>query len=102
MSRSARRRCSVSMRSRYASCAASRARRCAPSRPNFPPDAWLDREGWTLPVIVDTDDSIAATYGLTAYPFWVFVGADGTVIRRAAGEMSITDLEATLGSLVAG
>jgi thiol-disulfide isomerase/thioredoxin len=72
------------------------------SRPNFPPDAWLDREGWTVPVIVDTDDSIAATYGLTAYPFWVFVRADGTVIARAAGEMSITDLERTLGGLVSG
>jgi cytochrome c biogenesis protein CcmG, thiol:disulfide interchange protein DsbE len=72
------------------------------ARPNYPPDAWLAREGWTAPVVVDTDDSVAAIHGLTAYPFWVFVGADGTVVARAVGEMTIPDLEAAIGRLTAG
>ena len=71
-------------------------------RPNYPPDAWFAREGWTVPVIADTDNSVAEAYGLPAYPFWVFVGPDGKVVARAVGEMTIPDLEATIGRLTGG
>ena len=27
--------------------------------PNYPPDAWLEREGWTVPVIADPTNSVA-------------------------------------------
>ena len=70
-----------------------------PAAPNYPPDAWLEREGWTSPVIGDSNNSVASAYGLTAFPFWVFVGPDGTVRSRAAGEMTITDLEAAIRGL---
>jgi cytochrome c biogenesis protein CcmG, thiol:disulfide interchange protein DsbE len=73
-----------------------------PAQPNYPPEAWLEREGWTPPVIADPTNTVAAAYGLTLYPFWVFVGADGTVVARAAGAMSIPDLEALVGRLTAG
>ena len=73
-----------------------------PSQPNYPPDAWLDREGWTAPVIADPTNSVAEAYGLTAYPLWVFVGSDGNVVARAAGAMSIPDLEALIGRLTSG
>ncbi len=73
-----------------------------PSQPNYPPDAWLEREGWTVPVIADPTNSVAEAYGLTAYPLWVFVGSDGTVVARAAGEMTIPDLEALVGRVTAG
>jgi cytochrome c biogenesis protein CcmG, thiol:disulfide interchange protein DsbE len=73
-----------------------------PSQPNYPPDAWLDREGWTVPVIADPTNSVAEAYGLTAYPLWVFVGSDGAVVARAAGQMTIPDLEALVGRLTAG
>ena len=33
-------------------------------RPNYPPEAWLEREGWTLPVLVDTKNEVAQAYGL--------------------------------------
>src|SRR5689334_19796914 len=36
-----------------------------PTRPNYPPDAWLQREGWTVPVIADPTNSVASAYGLT-------------------------------------
>jgi thiol-disulfide isomerase/thioredoxin len=66
-----------------------------PIRPNYPPSAWLDREGWTVPTIADDGQgSAAAAYGLTAYPYFVAVRADGTVAARATGEQSVAQLQA--------
>ncbi|HSL77932.1 MAG TPA: TlpA disulfide reductase family protein [Candidatus Limnocylindrales bacterium] len=73
-----------------------------PSRPNYPPEAWLQREGWTVPVIADTTNSVAQAYGLPAYPYWVFVGADGRVSARTVGEITIPDLETSIGRLTGG
>jgi thiol-disulfide isomerase/thioredoxin len=73
-----------------------------PNRPNYPPDAWLRREGWTVPVIVDPTNSAASAYGLSAYPFWVFIGPDGKVVARAVGEMTIPDLETEIGRMTSG
>lgn len=70
-----------------------------PAAPNYPPDAWFAREGWTSPVIVDPTNSVAEAYGLTAFPFWVFVGPDGNVRARTIGEVSIADLEAAIRGL---
>jgi thiol-disulfide isomerase/thioredoxin len=70
-----------------------------PNAPNYPPDAWLAREGWTVPTIVDTNNSVATAYGLSAFPFFVFVGADGTVTGRMTGELPIADLETIISSL---
>jgi len=69
------------------------------SLPNYPPDEWLAREGWTVPVIVDPTGSTAEAYGLSAYPFFVFVNADGTVKGRTTGELAIKDLETIISSL---
>ena len=73
-----------------------------PTAPNYPPEAWLRREGWTVPVIVDPTNSVASAYGLPAYPFWVFIGPDGKVVARAVGEMTIADLEAAIGRMTSG
>jgi thiol-disulfide isomerase/thioredoxin len=73
-----------------------------PSRPNYPPQAWLQREGWTVPVVADPSNTVAQAYGLPAYPFWVFVGADGKVVARTVGELTIPDLESTIGRLTSG
>jgi cytochrome c biogenesis protein CcmG/thiol:disulfide interchange protein DsbE len=69
------------------------------NRPNYPPDAWLARERWQVPVIVDADNRIATLYGLTAFPYWVAVGADGTVAQRLTGELTPEQLD-TLVALV--
>ncbi|MBI2169958.1 MAG: TlpA family protein disulfide reductase [Actinobacteria bacterium] len=75
----------------------------APRRGNFPPDEWLDKAGWPLPVLVDDEDSSVATaYGLSGTPFWVFVDGDGTVAERASGEMAPEALFARLERLAAG
>jgi len=70
-----------------------------PGRPNYPPEAWLAREGWTPPVIVDSTNEVASAYGLSAYPFFVFVNADGTVHERLSGELPTADLAARISQL---
>ena len=57
--------------------------------PQYPPQDWLDEEGWTAPVLADSDDGAAATaYGLTSFPYFVALRDDGTVAARATGELS--------------
>lgn len=70
-----------------------------PNRPNYPPEDWLAREGWTPPVIVDPGSAVSDAFGLSAFPYFVFVHADGTVGARATGEMSIADIEAIVDGL---
>lgn len=67
----------------------------APDRPNFPPVAWLEREGWEGEVLLDDDTSAAAQgFGLTSYPFLVFLDAEGTVVARTTGELPAEDIVA--------
>jgi hypothetical protein len=72
-----------------------------PTAPNYPPDAWLAREHWQPPVIVDGDRGVATAYGLTAFPYWVVVGADGTVVRRLTGELPPAQLDELVSSVAA-
>jgi thiol-disulfide isomerase/thioredoxin len=56
------------------------------ARENYPPSAWLEREGWTPPVVVDDEDqSVAEAFGLNAFPFWVFIDDAGNVAGRLSG-----------------
>jgi thiol-disulfide isomerase/thioredoxin len=73
-----------------------------PTRPNYPPDAWLAREGWTVPVIADPTNSVATAYGLPAFPYWVFVAPDGTVKARTVGELPIADIQTVISGLTGG
>jgi cytochrome c biogenesis protein CcmG, thiol:disulfide interchange protein DsbE len=70
-----------------------------PNRPNYPPNEWLEREGWTAPVIVDESGTVADAYGLPAFPYWVFVNADGTVAGRLIGELAASDLDRIVDGL---
>ena len=57
------------------------------TRPNWPPSAWLEREGWPFPVIVDDEQSSAfSAFGTGAFPFYVFLDGDGAVVMRLSGE----------------
>ncbi len=64
-------------------------------QPNFPPQDWLATEGWEPPVLLDDQDSTAASaYGLTSFPYFVVLDADGTVVFRVAGELTPDQLDA--------
>ena len=71
--------------------------------PNYPPSAWLRSAGWPYPVLVDTGKGTAAgAYGLTSYPYLVFVDASGKVAARVSGEVAPADLQKMFAALAAG
>lgn len=76
------------------------------SRDNYPPSQWLEREGLNLPTIVDDREYTAGnTFGLNAFPFWVLVGPDGTVVGRLTGRLpaeAISQIATTLMAIPAG
>jgi thiol-disulfide isomerase/thioredoxin len=66
-------------------------------RPNWPPSEWIEDVKWPWPVMADSQDQVAAqAYGLTGYPYFVLIGADGEVKHRQSGEVAIDDLEQIL------
>lgn len=59
------------------------------TQPNYPPSAWLEREEWPYPVLVDSaEGEVARAYGLAGTPMFVVVGPDGDVRFRASGELA--------------
>jgi thiol-disulfide isomerase/thioredoxin len=72
------------------------------ARDNFPPSAWLEREGWTPPVIVDDEaQTVAEAFGLSAFPYWVFIGEDGNVVGRLSGAIGAAAFSALVDNLAA-
>lgn len=70
---------------------------------NFPPDRWLESEGWPWPVMNDDENNTAArAFGLTGTPLWVFVDADGHVVERVSGEIGAAALWQKMEALAAG
>lgn len=64
---------------------------------NYPPSAWFSDEGWPTPVLLDDREStLAQTYGLPGFPFWVVVDADGNVARRLSGAIGPDQFDALL------
>jgi len=71
------------------------------SRPNYPPSEWLQGEGWTLPVIMDDEaGTVAGAFGLSAYPYFVFVNAEGNVVGRFTGGLPAETIAALVAGLV--
>ena len=62
---------------------------------NYPPSAWISKEGWKQPTVADDKDfSIAKAFGVTSFPFFVVTKGDGTVTHRQAGELAVDELTA--------
>jgi thiol-disulfide isomerase/thioredoxin len=84
------------------------------TRPNYPPNPWLVKEQWPVKTIADNEKNDAASaYGVTGFPYFVVVGADGKVITRTSGEVTMAQFQglidqakasapATAGSTPAG
>jgi cytochrome c biogenesis protein CcmG, thiol:disulfide interchange protein DsbE len=69
-------------------------------QPNYPPSAWLESEGWDRPVLLDDASStVGRAFGVTAYPFFVWIDADGRVAARAAGALPPEEVEGLLLSV---
>jgi len=74
-----------------------------PANPNYPPSEWLAREQFPAlwPVIADSKDKAAANaFGLSGYPYFVLVDAQGNVFKRASGEVSMDDLTAMINQMI--
>ena len=56
-------------------------------RDNYPPQEWLEREGWSETQIYDLDRKIGEAYGLNAFPYWVILDKDLNVIARRTGNL---------------
>lgn len=71
-----------------------------PVRPNYPPSAWFEREGWTQPTLTDDAGNTALqALGINNFPGFVFVAADGTVAHRLTGEIGVDQFSQVLASL---
>ncbi len=73
------------------------------SRANFPPSAWFESEGWPAPVLSDDAlSSVAKSYGLSGFPFWAIVDAEGKIVTRSAGGIGPDEFDAYLELARAG
>lgn len=71
--------------------------------PNWSPAAWLDREGFPAPVIMDDiDSSVLDAYGISSFPGWAVVGSDGNIIARATGELPAEAVDALIALAATG
>ncbi len=72
-------------------------------RPNYPPSAWFEREGWQQPTLIDdaNSDGLAAL-GLSVFPGFVFVDAQGRVTQRLTAEVPVPVLIQAMAAAAAG
>jgi cytochrome c biogenesis protein CcmG, thiol:disulfide interchange protein DsbE len=70
---------------------------------NYPPSAWIAAKQWAWPVLADSAASDAAhAYGVSGFPTFVIVGADGIVKVRSSGEIPADQLDALVKQALAG
>ena len=74
-----------------------------PANPNFPPSEWLAREEFPAlwPVIADSQGKDAANaFGLSGYPYFVLIDAQGNVFKRLSGEIPMDELTALINQMI--
>lgn len=74
-----------------------------PANPNYPPSEWLAREEFPAlwPVIADSADKEAAdAFGLSGYPYFVLVDAQGKVFKRISGEIPMNELTTFINQMI--
>jgi len=72
--------------------------------PNWPPSEWLRDEDWPYSPVLADDERLRAffAYGGEAFPYFVFVDADGKVAGRVSGEIDPEVLALAAERLQAG
>lgn len=64
-------------------------------RAEFPPQAWLEREGWTVPTVMDNQaGDIALGFGVTGTPTYIVLDGENRNLRRLSGEIGLAGLNA--------
>ena len=62
---------------------------------NWPPSKWIVAMKWSFDQFADSEkQDAAAAYGVTGYPYLVFIDAKGNVTSRASGEIPKDQLTA--------
>lgn len=61
--------------------------------------SFLDKSGWSLPVLIDGPGQIAGAYGVTAVPTAVFVDAQGNIGNTKIGGSTVDDLVALVDTV---
>ena len=73
------------------------------SKPNFPPGKWLRNENWPVRTIADdTNGSAANAYGVTGFPYFVAVDAQGNVVLRMSGEITLDQFQQLVDAAKSG
>ena len=56
--------------------------------PNYPPQTWLEGEGWSGPIMRDSAEFDALfAFGAGGFPFTVYLDSEHRVVARSAGEL---------------
>ena len=64
-------------------------------RANYPPQTWLEREGWDVPTVMDdAGNSIALGFGVASTPTYIVLDGENKNLGRAAGEIGVAGLNA--------
>lgn len=74
------------------------------TRSKWPPQKWLEEEGWSnIPVLMDSRSIQAQlAYGASATPFYLILDGENRVIGRSTGRIGIAGLEAFIALARAG
>jgi len=65
------------------------------SRTNWPPQDWLEDEGWTSPSIMDDQiGTVAGNFGMAGTPFYVVLDGENVNLGRVSGEIGVDGLNA--------
>jgi thiol-disulfide isomerase/thioredoxin len=58
------------------------------------------QKNMNYPVVLDSNDDLLKAFNIKVTPTTIFIGKDGKIVKRKLGEMSHTELEATIKSLI--
>ena len=71
----------------------------AADRPNYPPSEWIVETRWPWEILADSvDNTAAAAFGVSGFPFFAIVGSDGVVKVRQSGEVETEVLQQLIAS----
>ncbi|NOQ78802.1 MAG: redoxin domain-containing protein [Gammaproteobacteria bacterium] len=58
------------------------------------------QKNMNYPIVLDSNDDLLKAFNIKVTPTTIFIGKDGKIVKRKLGEMSHTELEATIKSLI--